>query len=230
MVMKRLYQFRVKVYSVVMAGKKQNGTKESNSYHHGDLRPALITAARTILQNQDTDALSLRSIASAIGVSHMAPYAHFKGKEELLQAVAGSGYEELANNMLLVQQKHPKIRGRMLAFHYGVEYIQFAMTNPNLYRLMMNQIDSEKKSNQEASNKDMMISSQRPFRLLFSAFASERVRKELAHARALGAWATVHGIASLAIEGHLILPKGMDVIQLFKTTVSSTINWEQKNG
>ncbi|MCW7470046.1 TetR/AcrR family transcriptional regulator [Leptospira kanakyensis] len=206
-----------------MAGKKQKENKPQTPYHHGDLRPALIAAARGLLQNQGTDALSLRSIASAIGVTHMAPYAHFKGKQELLQAVAASGYDELAANMLKVQKILPKARGRILAYHYGVEYIQFAIANPNLYRLMMNQIDLEKKISLESPDREIWVSSQRPFRLLYAAFANERVSKNLAHARALGAWATVHGIASLAIERHLVLPEGMDVIQLFKTTVSSSV-------
>ncbi|TGK51822.1 TetR/AcrR family transcriptional regulator [Leptospira kanakyensis] len=206
-----------------MAGKKQKENKPQTPYHHGDLRPALIAAARGLLQNQGTDALSLRSIASAIGVTHMAPYAHFKGKQELLQAVAASGYDELATNMLKVQKIQPKARGRILAYNYGVEYIQFAIANPNLYRLMMNQIDLEKKISLESPDREIWVSSQRPFRLLYAAFANERVSKNLAHARALGAWATVHGIASLAIEGHLVLPEGMDVIQLFKTTVSSSV-------
>lgn len=154
----------------------------------------------------------------------MAPYAHFKGKQELLQAVAASGYDELADNMVVAQKENQKARGRSLAYHYGVEYIRFAMKHPNLYRLMLNQIDLDKKSTQEAANKEIRMSSERPFRLLYVAFAGERVSKELAHAKALGAWAIVHGIASLAIDGHLVLPEGMDVYQLFKVTVGSSVD------
>ncbi|MGE8721750.1 TetR/AcrR family transcriptional regulator [Leptospira terpstrae] len=206
-----------------MAEKKKSQDKES-SYHHGDLRPALIHGARTLLEKQGIESLSLRSIASAIGVTHMAPYAHFKGKQELLQAVAASGYDELANNMLVAQKENPKLRGRSLAYHYGVEYIRFAMKHPNLYRLMLNQIDIEKKSKSEPTDKEIAKSSERPFRLLYAAFASERRSKDLAHAKALGAWAIVHGVSSLAIDKHLVLPEGMDVFQLFEVTVSSSVD------
>ncbi|PJZ44688.1 TetR/AcrR family transcriptional regulator [Leptospira brenneri] len=206
-----------------MASKKPIQEKQSSTYHHGDLRPTLVSAARSLLEKQGIDSLSLRSIASAIGVTHMAPYAHFKGKQELLQAVAASGYDELAMNMVKVQKESPKTMGRLLAYQYGVEYIQFALKHPNLYRLMMNQIEPEKNSDKEPPEREIRISSQRPFRLLYAAFTGEGVSKKLAHARALGAWATVHGIASLAIDGHLVLPKGMDVIQLFKATVSSSV-------
>ncbi|TGL02977.1 TetR/AcrR family transcriptional regulator [Leptospira bouyouniensis] len=206
-----------------MAEKKKIQEKES-AYHHGDLRSALIHAARTLLEKHGIESLSLRSIASAIGVTHMAPYAHFKGKQELLQAVAASGYDELANNMVMAQKENPKVRGRSLAYHYGLEYIRFAMTHPNLYRLMLNQIEFKKKSKPEPTNKEVAKSSERPFRLLYAAFASDRGSKDLAHAKALGAWAIVHGVSSLAIDNHLVLPEGMDIFQLFKVTVSSSVD------
>ncbi|TGK46805.1 TetR/AcrR family transcriptional regulator [Leptospira bouyouniensis] len=206
-----------------MAEKKKIQEKES-AYHHGDLRSALINAARTLLEKHGIESLSLRSIASAIGVTHMAPYAHFKGKQELLQAVAASGYDELANNMVMAQKENPKVRGRSLAYHYGLEYIRFAMKHPNLYRLMLNQIEFKKKSKPEPTNKEVAKSSERPFRLLYAAFASDRGSKDLAHAKALGAWAIVHGVSSLAIDNHLVLPEGMDIFQLFKVTVSSSVD------
>ncbi|TGM79908.1 TetR/AcrR family transcriptional regulator [Leptospira bouyouniensis] len=206
-----------------MAEKKKIQEKES-AYHHGDLRFALIHAARTLLEKHGIESLSLRSIASAIGVTHMAPYAHFKGKQELLQAVAASGYDELANNMVMAQKENPKVRGRSLAYHYGLEYIRFAMKHPNLYRLMLNQIEFKKKSKPEPTNKEVAKSSERPFRLLYAAFASDRGSKDLAHAKALGAWAIVHGVSSLAIDNHLVLPEGMDIFQLFKVTVSSSVD------
>ncbi|MDF3819319.1 TetR/AcrR family transcriptional regulator [Leptospira sp. 96542] len=209
-----------------MPRKKQNLEKQISTYHHGDLRATLILAARKLLQKNGYEAISLRSIASEIGVTHMAPYAHFKGKQELLQAVAASGYDELAANMLTTQKKNPKTRGHSLAYHYGVEYIQFALGNPNLYRLMMNQINFDQKTKMEIPDRELWVSSQRPFRLLYAAFANEGSGKDLAHAKALGAWAIVHGIASLAIEGHLVLPRGMDIIQLFKTTVGSSMELE----
>ena len=56
----------------------------SKQYHHGDLKVSLIEAANTILLRDGADALSLRAIAAEVGVSHMAPYAHFKNKKSWL--------------------------------------------------------------------------------------------------------------------------------------------------
>ena len=56
----------------------------SDSYHHGNLRQALIDAGIKIINEQGEDALSLRKAAALCEVSHAAPYAHFKDKEELI--------------------------------------------------------------------------------------------------------------------------------------------------
>ena len=59
----------------------------SDNYHHGNLRRALIDAGVRIINEEGEDKLSLRKVAAACEVSHAAPYAHFKDKEELLAAI-----------------------------------------------------------------------------------------------------------------------------------------------
>ena len=61
---------------------------EARPYHHGDLRRALVEAARRILESEGPTALSLRAVAREAGVSPAAPYHHFKDKSELLEEVA----------------------------------------------------------------------------------------------------------------------------------------------
>ena len=58
-----------------------------DSYHHGNLRQALIEAGIRMINEYGEEALSLRKVAAACGVSHAAPYAHFKDKESLLEAI-----------------------------------------------------------------------------------------------------------------------------------------------
>ena len=62
----------------------------SDTYHHGNLREALIEAGIRIINESGEDALSLRKVASACDVSHAAPYAHFKDKNELIEAIKKS--------------------------------------------------------------------------------------------------------------------------------------------
>ena len=65
---------------------------DGRPYHHGDLRHALIEAARAIVIRDGAQALSLRGVAREAGVSPAAPYHHFKDKQELVLAV-GSAWE-----------------------------------------------------------------------------------------------------------------------------------------
>ncbi|MEQ9365881.1 MAG: TetR-like C-terminal domain-containing protein, partial [Leptospirales bacterium] len=67
------------------------------------------------------------------------------------------------------------------------------------------------------------VSLRRPFLLLYGAFASGQLDKKTAQARAIGAWATVHGMAALIIDGHLAVPEGMDAIDLFQAAVGDKL-------
>lgn len=87
-------------------------------------------AAERLIAEKGTDSLSLRSIASEVGVSHMAPYAHFKNKSELFKAVATSCYLKLGRKLQDIkdQDNNP----HELVLLYGVAYVEFAIENPQL--------------------------------------------------------------------------------------------------
>ena len=117
----------------------------SKQYHHGDLKASLIAVANTILLRDGADALSLRAIASEAGVSHMAPYAHFKNKKELINSIAEAGFEQLAHTMEIVSvelNKKKSVTSGELVFAYGASYLEFATSNPQLYRLMLGQVET----------------------------------------------------------------------------------------
>lgn len=198
----------------------------AKKYHHGDLRNALIKAAITLLNTQGAEALSLRAVAAAAGVSHMAPYSHFKNKKQLLQSVAGWGFSELATRMKADAQN--RTAGEHPALSYGTTYITFALENPQLYRLMLGQLDTAGKRNQHDTAIHSPFSApapdqpnpplpepdanaQGPFALLQAAFAEHISDPELVNAQALGAWSLVHGMAALLIEGHFCIPPNMSI-------------------
>ncbi len=108
--------------------------KRPPSYHHGDLRDALIRAARKILEKDGLAELSLRQVARAVGVSPAAPYHHFADKHALLTAVATLGFAALRSEMLMRMAKETDPVARLDAS--GVGYVVFAVDNPALFRLM----------------------------------------------------------------------------------------------
>jgi AcrR family transcriptional regulator len=65
------------------------------TYHHGDLRRALVDAALALVQERGAEGFTLREAARRVGVSQTAPYRHFETKEALLAAVAEEGFTTL---------------------------------------------------------------------------------------------------------------------------------------
>lgn len=189
----------------------------SHTYHHGDLKEALIKASHKILSEKGADSLSLRAMAAEVGVSHMAPYSHFKSKKALFQEVAASGFDALANKM--AQDSEGMTNASELILSYGVTYIEFALAQPQLYRLMLGQVENlGRRSTNKTEEHDtapltssdisseLQRSSKRPFTLLESAFAQTSRNTLKVKAQALGAWSMVHGMAALLIEGHFEIP------------------------
>lgn len=195
----------------------------SKQYHHGDLKASLISAANIILLRDGADALSLRAIAAEVGVSHMAPYAHFKNKKALVKSIAEAGFEQLATAMETVAATlngKKNLSAGELILAYGASYLEFATANPQLYRLMLGQVETTgRKNKKDDDKKDMgdqvspptshspfIGSSKKPFILLHDAFALRGDSDAKVQAQALGAWSMVHGMAALIIEGHIQVP------------------------
>lgn len=195
----------------------------NKTYHHGDLKEALLLASRNILSEKGADALSLRAIAANVGVSHMAPYSHFKNKKELFQSIAASGFDELVERMISNSQSTTNPTELVLV--YGATYVEFAIDHPQLYRLMLGQVENvgRRFQNEQSTKKqdslggnvsqhetpDLDVSFQRPFELLHQAFAKIHHDESLVKAQALGAWSMVHGMAALLIEGQFKIPESM---------------------
>lgn len=79
--------------------------QQTGSYHHGDLRAACLRAARELLEEDGSAALSLRAVARRAGVSATAPYRHYADRDALVSAVAAQGYRELAEQLVAA---HPR--------------------------------------------------------------------------------------------------------------------------
>lgn len=110
-------------------------TSAGKPYHHGDLRRALITAARELLRETGPAKLTLRGVAARAEVSPAAPYRHFADRDALLAGVAEQGFHELAEAMT------PKDPSLAELHQVGAAYLEFALREPHLYRLMLGPVD-----------------------------------------------------------------------------------------
>lgn len=108
---------------------------EKPSYHHGDLRNALVAAALDLLEEDGLEKLSLRRVAARVGVSHAAPAHHFPTLRALLNALARIGFERFDAAMRAARQAAPPDpMAQMRAAERG--YLAYAEANPALFRLM----------------------------------------------------------------------------------------------
>ena len=166
---------------------------ESRPYHHGDLRRALVDAARRLLESEGPSALSLRAVAREAGVSPAAPYHHFKDKAELLDAVAQEGWDILSALML-------DAKGGAEGLHQltalGIAYVCFARDNPALYRVMYDAArDKEMLPDEVQDNTDSAYCMVRDTMIEHGANPDDETHLELDSA---AAWCGAHGLAEMA--------------------------------
>lgn len=103
-------------------------------YHHGDLREALLLKAEETLRASGVDALSLRELARAVGVSHAAPRRHFDDKADLLKALVAKGFQQLGQSLAEAARPDGDFTDRLR--RVAVSYVEFATVNPALVDLM----------------------------------------------------------------------------------------------
>ena len=173
---------------------RESQAAEARPYHHGDLRRALIDAARRLLESEGPSALSLRAVAREAGGSPAAPYPHFKDKGELLDAVAGEGWMMLDQAIVAAKASAPSIHAAMTEI--GVAYVCFATNNPALYRVMYDTArDKEAFPEKMQDGEDSAYCKVRDTLIEAGADPSAAVDIELA---TIAAWCSAHGLAEMS--------------------------------
>jgi AcrR family transcriptional regulator len=107
---------------------KKNIQKKTDTYHHGDLRNALLQIAVANIRKNGLHNLSLRDLARELGVSHAAPYRHFVDKKALLASIAEEGYERLFASMKQAAEAQTTIVHQLTALAWA--YVSFCVKNP----------------------------------------------------------------------------------------------------
>jgi AcrR family transcriptional regulator len=169
------------------------------SYHHGDLRAALIAAGIEGLDAGGGLEPSLREMARRVGVTPTAVYRHFKSKDALLGAIAAEGFAELATAFETAESQAAEAGEKLTRM--GESYVAFAHARPNLFRLMfggayaLNALRGDR----------CRIGGEAFDGLLASVARSHGTRIDdpgvLRHA--VRVWSIVHGYAMLSIDGRL---------------------------
>jgi AcrR family transcriptional regulator len=181
---------------------------EKDHYHHGSLRSTLIAEALKALESDGLQGISLRGLAEAAGVSKTAPYRHFADKKELLITLAAEGFRRFADLLEgAVADLPPAAPSDPLAGIRALSkaYVDFAQSQPALYRLMFSRLGYSLHS--EACR----LNSARAFSVLTRSVQDAQLAgwKSQKDPRALilSVWAGVHGWAGLLLDG--LVPEGL---------------------
>lgn len=174
-------------------------------YHHGSLPHALLEAAELVLRRDGMRGLTLRAIAREAGVSHTAPQHHFGDTAGVLSELAASGHRRLAQCMADSAAGVAPGKAQRRAIARG--YVKFAVDNPDLLRLM------SRAEMLDATRTSLIAARQVSARVLAGIFneasapePGPRVFVNLDATQAItmtAAWAYVHGLAMLLIDGSL---------------------------
>ena len=170
----------------------------ADSYHHGNLRQALIDAGIRIINENGEENLSLRKVAAACDVSHAAPYAHFKDKEELLEAMKESVTDRFTEVLETAVNKGRDAEESIILM--GKAYISFFSKNPDYYTFLFGKLNICAHLQMDHLYEDDYP----PFlllRKLYKAYLAENGIEQTYNEQEIEiikTWALVHGMASIA--------------------------------
>jgi len=173
--------------------------KEKNdlsSYHYGNLRETLLIKGLELLESSQTAEFSMRELTRMIGVSANAVYRHFSNKDQLLTALAIQGFQKLLEAQALAIHDAPNgIQGFLLAAR---QYLDFALQNPMLFRLMYGRFVVSHEDETLKSYSELAYQG-----ILYSAASALNLSTESSEAKILSikAWSAIHGLSNLLIDG-----------------------------
>lgn len=189
-------------------------------YHHGDLKQTMIDNGFILLNKEGVEGFSLRKVAAMCGVSHTAPYKHFRDKEELIYAIVGEVWKKFHFALKTASELHPS-DSKLRLLEVGKAYVQFMVENPEYLKFMFlsdNQhpiiIDENGIHGHDPSFQVFKDSAE-------SYFKDVGLPSKQYTAKMLCVWSNVHGF-SLLIAKKSIEYRG-DYLKLAESVISSSL-------
>ena len=175
-------------------------TVPAKTYHHGDLRNALIVAAAELIEESGSLGFTMADAARRAGVSNAAPYRHFRDKEALLDAVSQLGFFGLSESARQIRDEHPA-GGIEAIIALGTNYIAFVTEKAAFYDLMWGDIGKRafdvENFDRKAVGFYILVDTVRAY------FDAEGVTEIDVLDIAIKLWAMVHGFSAITMSGKL---------------------------
>ncbi|NVK23791.1 MAG: TetR/AcrR family transcriptional regulator [Gammaproteobacteria bacterium] len=195
---------------------------KSSSYHHGDLRQKLIEQATLVIESNGVDALSMRKLGEVIGVSRSALYHHFDNKQNLLAAIAESGFATWqAITQTFLNEDSLSEHDKLTKYVKG--YLEFARQHKATYELMFgniiwqNELDTESLKNTAYDTFHQYLNLIKHWQDTATISSSQNSLR-----LAQVSWSTLHGMAKLYNDGIYVNDTNLEelsqsIVQLLQT-------------
>jgi AcrR family transcriptional regulator len=168
--------------------------KARATYHHGDLRDALLAVAEKLVAAKGVAGFSLREAAREVGVDPAACYRHFRDKDAIVQALAQRGFARLAAGMEAAIANLRSPRAKLVAL--GHAYVAFAIERPASFRTMFGPTGFDARDPRLRGDYG---GGRGPYQILEDTV--REVDAASVDTAALILWSGVHGFASLVVDG-----------------------------
>jgi AcrR family transcriptional regulator len=184
----------------------------ADTYHHGNLRQALLNHAVELARSGGPDAVVLRDVQRLAGVSNSAAYRHYADRYALLAAVAEYAQTRLADAMVArmnaVPNRGPKANRALRRLRAtGQGYIDFALAEPGLFRTAFAHEGASRRGRELPAEDTGVIPEHHPFQILMRCIDDLVALGVVSADRRDGldeaAWAAVHGLSTLLLDGPL---------------------------
>jgi AcrR family transcriptional regulator len=167
-------------------------------YHHGNLRNSLIEAGIELINSDGEKQFSLRKVAALCGVSHAAPYSHFKSKEDLLYAMQEHVTKQFMQALEDSVSICPDPDDIYVLIQIGKAYVSFFIKNPHYFSFLFSQSCIEVNLSMDDDGSENYA----PFELLrktaFRILTNIGMPDDAIKDTVISMWATVHGLACIA--------------------------------
>jgi len=194
--------------------RRPSGGKDS--YHHGNLRSAIIEESIRIINEEGVDKLSFRKIAVACGVSHAAPYAHFANKEEIVEAIQEHVTGCFSDELVRIALQYENISAEKAIIEMGKGYVQYFRKHPEYFKFLF--------SNQLVSaHMDVAVDDAtdfEAFRVMKRLYLklNEQIRQQTGLEKSpdeqnremMKLWSIVHGLAAIACMKNVVYPGDLE--------------------
>lgn len=196
-------------------------TKESSTYHHGNLKDALIEEALLMVELNGVESITLRELTKKLGASRSAIYRHYSSKDELIKAVIRAGFDKLDAIIEPVTTKDEAIINRFR--EVGEAYLDFALSNPNIYRMIFgHEVEQQREESCDITDEESAKGFHTLIALLLEGQEAKVFKVQDPMLQATYIWSNMHGLANLCIDGHIHVQDHLQ--ELFELSFDNIIN------